>query len=85
MDKLILIGTSHPRDISLANTKFPILKIYGSKDGVADEKSILINKSKLPATAKFVRIDGANHSQFGYYDVNLQATPYLDRVDYDFS
>ena len=71
IDKLILIGTTHPRDISLANSKIPILKIYGSKDGVADEKSILENKSKLPTTTKFVKINEANHSQFGYYGFQL--------------
>lgn len=71
VDKLILIGTSHPRDISLANIRIPVLKIYGSKDGVADEKSILANKFKLSETTKFVRIEGANHSQFGYYGFQL--------------
>lgn len=71
IDKLILIGTTHPRDISLANSKIPIMKIYGSKDGVADEKSIMDNKPKLPATVKFVKIDGANHAQFGYYGFQL--------------
>jgi len=69
--KLILIGTTHPRDISLANSEIPILKIYGSKDGVANEKSIIDNKSKLPETAKFVKIEGANHAQFGYYGTQL--------------
>ncbi|MDI3319428.1 alpha/beta hydrolase [Pinibacter soli] len=71
VDKLILIGTSHPRDISLADCKIPILKIYGSKDGIADEKSVLANKSKLPENAKFARIAGANHSQFGFYGFQL--------------
>jgi pimeloyl-ACP methyl ester carboxylesterase len=71
IDKLVLIGTTHPRDISLANSKIPILKIYGSNDGVADEESIIKNKSKLPATTKFVKINGANHSQFGYYGFQL--------------
>jgi Alpha/beta hydrolase family len=71
IDKLILIGTTHPRDISLANSKIPIMKIYGSKDGVADEKSIMDNKAKLPETTKFVKIDGANHAQFGYYGFQL--------------
>lgn len=67
IDKLILIGTTHPRDISLSETTIPILKIYGSHDGVADERTIFKNKSKLPPTAKFVKIEGANHAQFGYY------------------
>ena len=71
IDKLILIGTTHPRDISLADRDIPVLKIYGSKDGVADEKSILDNRSKLPESAKFFRIEGANHAQFGYYGSQL--------------
>jgi hypothetical protein len=71
VDKLILIGTTHPRDISLADRKIPILKIYGSKDGIAEENSIFANKSKLPETTKFVKIVGANHSQFGYYGFQL--------------
>lgn len=71
IDKLILIGTTHPRDISLAATTIPILKIYGTNDGVADEKTILANKHLLPATASFVKLEGANHSQFGYYGFQL--------------
>ena len=71
ISKLILIATTHPRDVSLADSKIPVLKIYGSKDGVADEESILKNKPKLPATTMFVRIEGANHSQFGYYGYQL--------------
>lgn len=71
IDKLILIATTHPRDILLADSKIPIMKIYGSKDGVADEKSIGDNKTKLPQTTKFVRIAGANHAQFGYYGFQL--------------
>lgn len=71
IDKLILIGSSHPRDISLSDSQIPILKIYGSRDGIADEKSILDNKSKLPSNTQFTRIDGANHSQFGYYGFQL--------------
>lgn len=71
IDKLILIGTTHPRDISFANSTIPILKIYGSNDGVADEESIIKNKSKLPAATKFVKVNGANHSQFGYYGFQL--------------
>jgi Predicted esterase len=67
IDKLILIGTTHPRDISLADSTIPILKIYGSDDGVADEYTIFKNKSKLPVSAKFIKIEGANHAQFGYY------------------
>ncbi|MBK8089353.1 MAG: alpha/beta hydrolase [Chitinophagaceae bacterium] len=75
IDKLILIATTHPRDVSLVDSKMPMLKIYGSKDGVADEETIIKNKPKLPETAKFVRIEGANHSQFGYYGSQLGDHP----------
>ena len=71
IQKLILIGTTHPRDISLAESKIPILKIYGSNDGIADETTIFKNKSKLPSTAKLIKIEGANHGQFGYYGFQL--------------
>lgn len=71
IQKLILIGTTHPRDISLAESKIPIMKIYGSNDGVADERTIFKNKSKLPVSTKFVKIEGANHGQFGYYGFQL--------------
>ena len=71
IDKLILIGTTHPRDISLAEAEIPILKIYGSNDGVAGERAIFENKSKLPKSAKFSKIEGANHAQFGYYGFQL--------------
>lgn len=70
-DKLVLIGTTHPRDFSLVDVKIPILKIYGSRDGVADEASVLKNRNMLPSQAKLVRIEGANHSQFGYYGFQL--------------
>lgn len=73
--QLILIGSSHPRDISLANMNIPVLKIFGSRDGVADEKSIMQNKGNLPSSTTFQRIEGANHSQFGYYGFQLGDNP----------
>jgi hypothetical protein len=71
IDKLILIGTTHPRDIDLSKVQIPVMKIYGSKDGVADMKKVNEHKSKLPLTTKYVLIEGANHSQFGYYGSQL--------------
>jgi predicted alpha/beta-hydrolase family hydrolase len=71
IQKLILIGTTHPRDFSLAAIQIPVMKIYGSKDGVADEEAIINNKNKLPATTRFIRLEGANHAQFGFYGFQL--------------
>lgn len=71
IDKLILLGTTHPRDFDLSKSSIPIMKIYGSDDGVAKAKSIESNKPKLPTTTKYVLIKGGNHSQFGYYGSQL--------------
>ncbi len=72
MSKLILIGTTHPKDIDLSRVLIPVMKIYGSKDGVANPDQVVLNKPKLPATTKYVLIAGANHAQFGYYGSQLR-------------
>lgn len=64
---LILIGTSHPRDFSLAASPLPVMRIYGTRDTVADVEKLERTKPNLPRHAKHIRIDGGNHSQFGYY------------------
>ena len=69
--KLILLGTTHPRDIDLSNSTVKVLKIYGSNDGVATKQKVNNNKSKLPSGTKYIEIDGGNHSQFGYYGFQL--------------
>ena len=69
---LILVGTTHPKEDSLSNLKIPVIKVYGSVDGVAPIAKIESNRSLLPASTKWVRIEGANHSQFGNYGHQLQ-------------
>jgi hypothetical protein len=71
ISKLILLGTTHPRDIDLSKSQIPIMKISGSKDGVASLEDINKNKPRLPSTTKYVLIEGANHAQFGYYGYQL--------------
>lgn len=64
---LVLIGTSHPRDFSLANSRIPVTRIFGTRDTVADLHKVLDVRRNLPPATRDVQIDGANHSQFGYY------------------
>jgi len=71
IDQLVLLGTTHPRDIDLSEIDIPVLKIYGTNDGVASPRKVLNNKSRLPSTAKFIAIEGGNHAQFGYYGSQL--------------
>jgi hypothetical protein len=63
----VLIGTSHPRDFSLAATSIAVTRVLGTRDTVADSYKQDRTRSNLPASARIVRIDGGNHSQFGYY------------------
>lgn len=65
--KLVLLGTTHPRDYDMSEYSIPVLKLYATNDGVASPEDVITNKSKLPPTTKFVLIEGGNHSQFGYY------------------
>ena len=64
---VVLIGSSHPRDFSIANIGRPVTRVYGTRDTVADVEKLERTKRNLPADAKHVRIDGGNHSQFGSY------------------
>ena len=64
---LVLIGTSHPRDVDLSGLVVPVTKIAGTRDGLASRADVERNRSKLPATTRWVWIEGGNHSQFGWY------------------
>lgn len=62
---LVLMGTSHPRDRDLSALIIPVMKIAATNDGVAGEAQF--DRQRLPATTTWVRIEGGNHAQFGFY------------------
>lgn len=64
---LVLVGTTHPRDVNLSALKVPVTKIVGTKDGVAPLAKSEANRALLPPATTWVRIEGGNHSQFGWY------------------
>lgn len=66
-DGLILIGTSHPRDVNLSALSVPVTKIVGTRDGLASRAEVEQNRELLPAATRWVWIEGGNHSQFGWY------------------
>jgi pimeloyl-ACP methyl ester carboxylesterase len=68
---LVLIGTTHPKRGSLAGLPMPVTKIYGTRDCVADSAATLANAGLLPPSTRWVRLDGANHRQFGRYGGQL--------------
>lgn len=66
MKGLILLGTSHPRDVNLSKATIPTLKLYAEHDGLASVSEVLENQPLLPHNTSLVMIEGGNHSQFGY-------------------
>jgi len=64
---LVLIGTSHPRDVDLSRLTVPVTKIVGTHDGLASRAEVEGNRDKLPLSTRWEWIEGGNHSQFGWY------------------
>ena len=68
---LALLGTTHPRDFSLADAPYPVVKVFGTRDGIAPVERMRGNAAMLPSHTRWVAIEGGNHSQFGYYGFQL--------------
>jgi len=68
---MVLLGTTHPKEDDLSGLKIPVTKVVASNDGVAPKNKVDANKHLLPATTKWVVIEGGNHSQFGNYGHQL--------------
>ena len=64
---LVLIGTTHPRDVDLAALALPVTKVVGTRDGLARPHVVEANRAKLPRATRWIRVEGGNHSQFGWY------------------
>lgn len=64
---LVVIGSSHPRDVDLSTLPVPVTKIVGTRDGLASRAEVEANRTKLPAETRWVWIEGGNHSNFGWY------------------
>ena len=82
MTSLILLGTTHPRDFSLADSRLAVTKVYGTADGVSPAADVLANAALLPAATRWVPIEGGNHGQFGYYGLQPgDRWPSISRAD----
>ncbi|HEX6060034.1 MAG TPA: alpha/beta family hydrolase, partial [Gemmatimonadaceae bacterium] len=64
---LVLVGTTHPRDVDLSDVVVPVTKVVGTRDGLARPAGVEANRHLLPGATRWVWIEGANHSQFGWY------------------
>jgi hypothetical protein len=58
-------------DVDLSSLNLAATSIYGNLDALALPQSIETSCELLPADTQFVRIEGGNHSQFGWYGLQL--------------
>ncbi|MBI3169747.1 MAG: alpha/beta hydrolase [Chloroflexi bacterium] len=63
----LVLWTSGPADAALIKQGTPVLLVYGTNDGLFPLPMVEDARMSLPADAKFVSIEGGNHSQFGAY------------------
>lgn len=62
----IAFWASYPAD-SMVDYKGSVLSVSGTRDGLSTPAKIDASRAMLPASTKFVAIEGGNHGQFGWY------------------
>lgn len=72
---MVLMGTSHPVERDLSGLRFPVTKIYATNDGLATVEKVDANRGMLPAATRWVKIEGGNHAQFGWYGRQFRDNP----------
>lgn len=65
VDGLVLMASYSDRDLSALDIAVSV--IYGSVDGLATVATVEGAAANLPADAVWVKIEGGNHGQFGWY------------------
>ena len=64
----VVLWASYPSGrFRIDATRLKVASIYGTEDGLATPDKIETSKLHLPKNTEFVRIDGGNHTQFGWY------------------
>lgn len=68
ISKLILLASYPPENVNLSEFKdLEVLSIFGTNDGVLNQKIFNKTQELLPDNTIFLSIVGGNHAQFGYY------------------
>jgi hypothetical protein len=67
VDGLVLWGAYPGRGDDLSEQNLGVTVIYGTRDGLATPEEILAARPLLPPHTEWVRIEGGNHAQFGWY------------------
>lgn len=69
----LALWAAYPADnTDLSSLLLAVVSIYGDADGVASIADVTGAANRLPDDARFILIDGGNHTQFGAYGQGLQ-------------
>ena len=64
----LVFWASYPADSdNLSATNLAVTSIYASNDGLATGDKIEKSRALLPRNTAWVKIEGGNHAQFGWY------------------
>jgi dienelactone hydrolase len=59
----------------LADRDLDVMTVYGTRDGLVSQESIDGSRSRLPADARWVAVEGGNHAQFAWYGSQTSDNP----------
>lgn len=62
----LLLLASYP-DIDLSKLPLDVVVLYGTLDGLATVEKVEAARGLLPASTEWLKIDGGNHAQMGWY------------------
>jgi len=67
----LVIWASYPADSTdISDLEIPVVSIYGSRELRVNDVSVGERKHLLPEDTLYIRIEGADHHQFGSYEIN---------------
>lgn len=68
-DGLLLLAAYPQESKPIIDHRGPAVSIYASNDGLTTLADIEASKATMPASTRWVEVDGGNHAQFGWYGV----------------
>jgi pimeloyl-ACP methyl ester carboxylesterase len=72
----VFLWASYPSEKDdLSALDLQVVSIYGTLDGVATPETVLAAQPLLPASTRWMAIQGGNHAQFGWYGDQPGDTP----------
>ena len=64
----LMLWASYPSNFTdLSHTQLPVLSVYAASDTLTTPADLAATRQRLPANARYVMIDGADHWSFGNF------------------